>query len=507
MRPHLLLLFVFTASTTASAQTRGPAESAYEAFVQAVAVRARVLSPQDGTRRWEASLQTAEDVRVVSVALDTAVSALARAQGSDRPRALELEERLTTLRRGLSMVAALGVDPGELVQAHVRMVQDAGGWDSVVWGERAYPAVSGDVSVVLKVPVRWLPVESAADPVHVGCEQARFEPWRDEDVARSPAKWGSYLQEVKRFVPAALRTAHLPKLPEALVVLDPPDAVFSRAMEPAGRALPFAVRTVPVSEWADQTPSPDDGPARRKAFRDAWRELQQTAYAREYRGNCALIAQKLVAEALEPVVNRVQLERRRRLLGPWLRPYAQRAFPLRLEPTTSAAVVAKIDRGEEVETLDGVIVDELTGQLTVSDWIRVRTTAGLEGWLPSATRVAWVSPTRKDRQAVTVLAPEPPDSLDEVIHQLDRQADAWHLSIEAARHLVGAKAADSKQQAADQLELFCQLKASLTHEVGPAGLAEASAKAQARRRAEGQVASRVETVFAGTWSAKGCGSP
>lgn len=500
-------LLVLLGAPSAAAQTPGPAERAYQAFVHAVGARARVLSPQDGTRRWEAALATADDVRAVSVALDTAVTALAHAQGADRPKALELEQRLTRLRRGLSMVAALGVDPGELVQAHVRMVQDAGGWDSVVWSERAYPAVSGDVSLVLKVPVRWLPVESAADPVFSGCEQARFEAWRDEDVQRSPETWWQYLQEAKRFVPAALRTAHLPKLPEALVILDPPDAVFTRAMQPTGTTLPFAVRTVPVSQWADQTPSPDDGPARRKAFREAWQELKQTGYAREYRGNCALLAQKLVVEALEPVVTRVQLERRRRLLGPWLRPYVQRATTLRRDPTASAPAVAEVARGEEVETLDGVIVDEATARLTVSDWVRVRTASGVEGWLPAATRIAWTSPLRTDRVTAPVLGPEPPDALEQVIRQLDRQADAWHLSTEAAKHLAGDKARDSRKQANDQLDLFCQLKASLAAEVGPQELAKVVARVRARRLAEGQVGSRVEAIVADTWAARKCGSP
>src|SRR5690606_18904599 len=114
---------------------------------------------------------------------------------------------------------------------------------------------------------------------------------------------------------------------------------------------------------------------------------------------------------------------------------------------------------------------------------------------------------RTDRHTVSVLGPEPPDTLDQVLRQLDRQADAWHLSIEASRHLVGDKARDSQRQAAAQLDLFCQLKASLTHEVGAKGLAEAVARVRARRLAEGQVASRVETIFAGTWSARTCGAP
>src|SRR5690606_22692778 len=113
------------------------------------------------------------------------------------------------------------------------------------------------------------------------------------------------------------------------------------------------------------------------------------------------------------------------------------------DPTASAPAVAEVARREEVETLDGVIVDEATARLTVSDWVRVRTASGVEGWLPAATRIAWTSPLRTDRFTAAVLGPEPPDSLEQVIRQLDRQADAWHLSTEAAKHLAGDKARDS----------------------------------------------------------------
>lgn len=503
-----LVLGVLLALTvhSSAARAQSPSESAYDVFVHTVAARARELPNKDGTRRWEARLASIADVRAVAAALDTVVAALAQEAPSQRPRALELDTRLATLRRGLSMATALGVEPGELLVVTVRLIQDAGGWDSVVWGEKAYPLASGDVSLRLRVPKKWMPSSSRSDPVQAGCEQATFETWTEADIVQSPDQWAAYLAEAKRFVPAALRTAHLPNVPDEIVVLDPPDSVFSRAMDPVASTLPFSVRTVSVKEWASQTPSRSDGPARRKAFQDAWVEISNTTYAREYRGNCALLVQKLVVEPLDAIVTPMRVTHRRRLLGAWVKPYLLRAMPLREAPSLSAAHVAQLDRSEAVETLAGASAEQESGQVTLASWVQVRTSSGVEGWVPNEVSIDWYGATGKRSQTLAVLSTQRPVSLENDVKQLDQQASLWRTAQKTSEHPNVSKAAAAKAQARTSFDYFCQLKARLEDEVGSEQMQTWAEQATERRLHSGESAEAIDALFEQTWKNPACGS-
>lgn len=497
---------VALAAFSSPAYARSASEAAYDAFVHAVAARGRELPTSDGTRRWEARLASAKDVRALAIALDQVVAALAKEAPADRPRALELDARLAKLRRGLAMATALGVDPGELLVVTVRLIQDAGGWDSVVWGEKAYPAASGDVVLQLRVPRKWVPSSSRSDPVFTACEQAVFHPLRNDEIVQSPERWAAYLEEAKRLVPAALRTAHLPKLPEELVVLDPPDSVFSRAMDPMPGAWPFPVRTVPVSEWAAQTPTRGDGPERRKAFQDAWVEIANTTYAREYRGNCALLVEKLVVEPLDAVVTPMLTARRHRLLGAWVKPYVLRSLPLREAPAMNAPAVARLQRGEAVESIAGVSAEQETGQVTLERWVRVRTASGVEGWVPNELILGWRGGTGERTQTLAVLDIRPPDALAADVAQLDQQASVWRGASLASKHPNKAKAAAAAAQARTSLDYFCRLKARLEHEAGAEQMQAWAEHAARKRQAAGESASAVDSLFDATWRNPECGA-
>lgn len=504
--PGWLVLGMFLTLPMSAASAQSPSEQAYDVFVHTVAAHARELPNNDGTRRWEAHLASVAEVRAVAVTLDQVITALAQEEPSRRPRALELDARLAKLRRGLLMASALGVDPGELLVVTVRLAQDAGGWDSVVWGEKAYPIAAGEVTLRLRVPKEWMPSSSRSDPVLTGCEPATFEPWAKEDVVQSPERWATYLNEAKRFVPAALRTAHLPKLPEELVVLDPPDSVFSRAMDPTPNTLPFVVRTVPVKEWAHQTPSRGDGPARRKAFQEAWTEISSTTYAREYRGNCALLVQKLVVEPLDAIVSPKLEARRRSLLGAWVKPYVQRALPLRAAPSLNAPFIARLERAQRVETIGGVSGEQESGQVTLESWVRIRTNEGVEGWVPNEVSIGWHSATGERNQTLAVLATQRPGPLEDDVQQLDRQASLWLASWRQSEHPNAAKANAARAQARTSFDYFCQLKARLEHEVGAEQMRTWTEQAAQRRRDSGESTEAVDALFEQTWRNPTCGA-
>lgn len=486
------------------ALAESPPELAYSAFVRSVSARSVEGSRDDGTRRWKASLRRASDVRDVGRALDAALEALRKAQASEQPQAVRLLEGLELLHARLAMARALGVEPGNLLRVTLQMRQDGGGWDSVVWGERAYPVVSGDVALHFKVPEHALP-HGDTDPVVLGCPDARFERWTETDIARDPEPWIEYLAESRRYVEAALRTAHLPAVPQELIVLDPPDSAFSRPVDLKPVKRPFAIRRVSVQEWADQAPGPNDGPERRRAFLEAWREIQATTYAREYRGNCALIAQRLVVDALAQTAPGIRAAQRESLLGAWVRPVIQHSVPLRQAASAESALVAHLKRGEAVESLVGFDVAPGTTRVELADWLKVRTDAGETGWVPRELVLQWQGPERSGVLTLTLFDVADPETIADRVSRVDEQATLWRQSSQAIHRVRGERAVEAAKQAKDSLDYFCQIKARLENELGRAGVADVARQMRAKRLGAGEDPKAVADLFKETWHNPACG--
>lgn len=503
MRFALLAALVLLTTT---ARAASPAETAWAAFVSEVALRAQQVPTKDGTRKLVARPKKAQDVAALAKAAERAHLALLAAPETERPKALELPTRLAEVRVALATAATWAVDPGEFLEVQVTLLQDGGGWDSVVFGTTAYPTIQAHVALVLAVPPRWLPAQSISDPVFQACDNARFEAWNEERIAADPERWRRYLEQARGFVPGALRAGQTAELPDNITVLDPPDASFTRAGDP-GTRWPFRIRTIPVGEWADQQPTPNDGTARRAEFKRVYEQQRRTTWARAHRTNCAVLVQRLVVEPLEPKVEQARVQKRKEALAPHVRQVAQTNLVLRAQPAADAPESGRVDRGDEVEVRAGLSVDEATGTVSRAPWLRIATEEA-EGWVPSTQRFAWRTPEREKVETLPTVSDDDPFTFIPFASECDRKASAWVLARDAAKTLKGAAAQESRQQVTGALENFCRCRAEIARDfTAKGGPKRAAELALENRVANGELKVAAQAGIDATWNLARCGEP